>query len=147
MAVTKFTDLIIKSLTPRIAPMVWVTMFVSVIIGFCFATGFLVGAGQSVLFTSGVLIPRHAWGVLLFVSSVVCEVGFATKKLKIVSLGGFVNFVLWLFASISLAVSGFHFALLTAGIFHTIFNGYVYLASSLGVLERESIYHSALDKD
>ena len=140
MTMSKFTNLVIKGLTTRIAPMVYVMMFVSVIVGFCFGTGFLVHHGESIMYDSGVLISRTIWGYLLLATATVCEIGFFTKKTKLVSIGGFSGFLIWLLATIDLCLSGHPYALITFAMFHMVFHVYVYLAASLGVLERESIY-------
>lgn len=125
-----------KSLTTRIAPMVYVMMFVSVIIGFCFFTGLLVAGSESVLYSSGVLIDSKTWGLMLFTTASIAEIGFLKKNLLLVRVGGLSGFSLWLLASIDLALESHWYVLATVGLFHLVFHGYVYLASSMGVLER-----------
>lgn len=143
----KMTKMIVKSLTTKIAPMVYIMMFVSVFVGFCFATGFLVGGGESVMFRSGTLISTTLWGCLLLVTATAAEIGFFTKRYKLISFGGLGGFMVWLLAAIDLAISSHPYALVSFALFHMVFHGYVYLAASLGVLQRESIYRTSFDDD
>lgn len=132
-------DFLIRTLTPRIAPMVYIMMMVSVFIGFCFMTGLLMGGGESVLYNTDILFDRNLWGLLLFFSASTAEIGFYTKKKAWIMAGGMVGFLLWLFACIGLFMAAHWYALITFGLFHLLFHGYVYLASSLNVLERTHI--------
>lgn len=135
----RFKDFLVKSLTTRVSPMVYIMMLVSAFIGFCFFTGFFIAPGESILFTSGTLIPADVWGALLFICSITCEIGFLKRKWGMVSVGSFGAWMLWLFATISLLLGGHIYAFVALGLFHLSFQGYVYLASSLGVLERQSM--------
>jgi hypothetical protein len=132
-------ELVIRALTPRISPMVYVMEFISVIIGFCFFTHFLVGHGESVLFANGALIPIDIWGGLLFFVGVITETGLYKKVWPMVSFGGLGGFALWLLATIDLLMHGHFYAVLVLSGFHMVFQAYIYLASSLGVLERQAI--------
>ena len=127
--------------------MVYIMMFVSVLIGFFFCTGLLVGNGESILFTSGTLINTRLWGCLLLITASCAEVGFFFKNFRLISYGGLGGFMMWLMAAIDLAISGHAYALVTFALLHMLFHGYVYLSSSLGVLEREAIYRTLLDDD
>lgn len=132
-------NLIRKSLTPRIAPMVYIMMGVSAIIGFCFSTGFLVGVSESVLYTAGVLVNKELWGFILFITAMTAEVGFITGRDSLISLGGIAGFCAWLFACIALVLASHWYILLTVGLFHLLFHGYVVLATALGALRRQPI--------
>jgi len=120
--------------------MVYIMMFVSVFVGFCFCTGFLVSGGESIMFRSGTLISTTLWGMLLFCTATAAEIGFYWKRNSLIAFGGLGGFMLWLLAGIDLAMSGHPYALISFALFHMVFHGYVYLSASLGVLERESIY-------
>lgn len=132
-------DFIIRTLTPRIAPMVYIMMAVSAFIGLCFCTGLFVGHGESILYMTQILVDKTLWGLLLFVSGVVAEIGFFKKMPRLVKAGSMGGFLLWLFASIGLIIASHWYALITLGLFQLAFHGYVYLAESLGVLERSAI--------
>ena len=133
------STLIHKTLTPQIAPMVYIMMGVSVLIGFFFATGLFLGPGESVLYAVGVLFPKHLWGLVLFCTSVTAEIGFIFDNDALISFGGIAGFMAWLFACIALFMGGFWYVLITVGIFHLLFHGYVVLATSLGYLRRTPI--------
>lgn len=136
----KIRDLLIKSLTTRVAPMVYIMMFVSVVIGFCFMTNTFVDSGESVLFNAeSHIVPVDVWGAMLFCTASVCEFGLLFKKWELVGLGGMGGFALWLMASIDLFQNAHWYAFMVLGMFHLLFHGYVYLAASLGVLERQAI--------
>lgn len=135
----RVTQFLIKSLTTQIAPMVYVMMGVSVVIGFCFSTGALVDNGRSKLFAAGAFIPSTAWGCMLFLVAGISLIGMITKHPAPVKTGSLFGFMLWLLATINLAYTHNYYGFLILGLFHTIFQGYVYLSSSLGVLEREAL--------
>lgn len=128
-----------KSLNTRIAPMIYIMMGVSVIIGFCFGTGLLVGTSESVLYTTGVLVHKQAWGAVLFFTALTAEIGFFIGKDSLISIGGVSGFCAWLFACIALTLSAHWYILLTVGLFHLLFHGYIVLATALGVLRRQPI--------
>ena len=125
-----------KSLTGRISPMVYVMMFVSVIIGFFFATGFDMGLSESILYSTGVLIHRGWWGLALLITASIAEIGFFVKDRTLIGAGAIGGFSLWAFAAFSSLLAGHMFILLSPALFHLVFHGYVILASSLNVLER-----------
>ena len=131
-----FAKLIHKSLTTSIAPMIYIMMGVSVVIGFCFATGFLMGGAESVLWGTGVLVDKNLWGMVLFITATIAEVGFFTDNDSLISLGGIAGFCAWAFASITLFMAGHFYVLITVALFHLLFHGYVVLATSLGYLRR-----------
>ena len=60
--VNKVTDLVYKSLTTNIAPMVYIMMFVNILIGLFFATGWFMAGNESILYNTGVLVDRQIWG-------------------------------------------------------------------------------------
>lgn len=128
-----------KTLTPEIAPMVYIMMGVSVVIGFCFATGFWMGSAESILWGTGVLVDKQLWGMVLFATALTAEVGFITKSDTLISIGGVAGFCAWLFACINLLMAAHWYILVTVGLFHLLFHGYVVLASSLGYLRRAPI--------
>ena len=119
--------------------MVYVMMSVSVIIGFCFMTGLLVGASESVLYTTGVLVHKQTWGAVLFVTAMTAELGFIFEKDSMISIGGISGFMAWLFACIALVAQAHWYVLLTVGLLHLLFHGYVVLATALGALRRHPI--------
>lgn len=134
----RFVDFLIKTLTPRVAPMVYVMMGVSVFIGLCFYTGWLVENGESILFANGAVIPVKEWGGLLFLAAGLSEIGLIAKWWSLVTWGSLAAFALWLLATIDLAQGNHWYTFIVLGLFHMFFQGYVYLAASVGVLERGS---------
>ena len=128
------------TLDTEIAPMIYITMFVSVFIGFCFMTGIWVGGSESILYTTGVLVHKQSWGAFLFVTASAAELGFITKRKSLMILGGISGFMVWTFACISLIMNGYWYILITVGLFQMLFHGYVYLAASLDYIRRESKY-------
>lgn len=134
----RFIDL---TLDTRIAPMVYIIMGVSVIIGFCFATGFLMvpSGSESVLYDTGVLVHRQLWGAVLFCTATAAEFGFIFKKPALMKLGGIAGFMAWLFAAVALTLAGHYYILLTVAMLHLLFHGYVYLATSTGYIYRQRI--------
>lgn len=131
-------DLIHKSLTTKIAPIVYIMMGVSMFIGFCFMTDLLVGSSESILYDTGVLVHKQAWGALLFLTATCAEAGFFLKKHGLILLGGMSGFMAWAFASVALFMEQHWYILISVALFHLLFHGYVYLAQSLGVLERSA---------
>lgn len=119
--------------------MVFIMMFVSAIVGFCFAFGVGVGAEDSILYVAGVLVPKEAWGATLMLASSVALGGLTVRNDSMVSLGGIVGFMAWLFACIGLAAAGNWYVFVTVALFHLSFQGYVVLASSLGYIRRRPI--------
>lgn len=119
--------------------MIYIMMGVSVIIGFCFATGLLVGTSESVLYTTGVLVHKQMWGAVLFATALTAEVGFFLGRDSMISIGGISGFCAWLFACIALTMASHWYILLTVGLFHLLFHGYVVLSTALGVIRREPI--------
>jgi hypothetical protein len=126
-------------ITGEISPMVYVMMFISVLIGFFFLTGYVVNPADSFLYDLGVFIPRALWGGWLFTTALIAEYGFLRKNDSAVAFGGIGGFLAWMFACISLAMGGVWYIFLTVGLFHLIFHVYVVLASSLGLIRREAI--------
>lgn len=135
----RIAQLIHKTLTPRIAPMIYVMMGVSAFIGFAFATGLWVGPGESVLYSVGVLVNKQIWGAALLITASIAEVGFITDNDRLIQLGGLWGFMLWLFACIALFMAAQWYVLVAVGLFHLIFHGYVVLATSLGYIRRSPI--------
>lgn len=125
-------------LTPSIAPMIYVMMFVSVIIGLFFLTGVGIGIGESILYSTGVLLHTKVWGGILFCTAISAELGFIFKKRFLVLIGGMGGFIAWSFACLALILAGHWYVLLTVSLLHLLFHGYVYLATSLEVLERQT---------
>jgi hypothetical protein len=134
----RITAALRRFLTPRVSPMVYTMMAVSIFIGFCFSTGLLVQNGESLLFSNGAIIPIRQWGGLLFLATFVAEIGLAIKHWGLVSTGAFFAFGLWLLASIDLTMNHHWYALVILGVFHMVFQAYVYLGASIGILERTS---------
>lgn len=132
-------DFIYRTLTPRIAPMVYIMMGVSVFIGFCFMTNTLVAESESILYDTGVLVDKQIWGGILFGTATCAELGFFLKHKGLILLGGIAGFMAWLFASISLVMEDHWYILISVAMFHLLFHGYVYLAGSLDLLEREPV--------
>lgn len=120
--------------------MIYVMMGVSMVIGFFFATGLLVGEAESVLYTAGVLVHKQVWGAVLFATALTAEVGFITDRDSLISLGGIAGFMAWLFACIALATQAHWYIFITVGLFHLLFHGYVVLATALGYLRRQPLY-------
>lgn len=132
-------DFIYHTLTPRISPMVYIMMGVSVFIGFCFMTDILVAESESILYNAGVLVHKQVWGALLFCTATCAEIGFIIKEKAMIILGGIAGFMAWLFAAIALFMESHWYILISVALFHLFFHGYVYLATSLGLLEREPV--------
>lgn len=133
------TNFIYKTLTTRIAPMVYIMMFVNVLIGLFFFTGVFMGPGESILYSTGVLVDKNIWGGLLFLTSSICLFGMIRKNDNLMQFGGIAGFMLWLFATIALTLTGHWYILLTQALFHLLFHGYVYLATTTGVIYRATI--------
>lgn len=129
-------ELIRKSLTTRISPMVYIMMFVSVLVGFFFMTGIDMAVSESILWSTGVLLHKEIWGAVLFCTASVALIGMVKDSDWMIQLGGISGFMVWLFASISMFMAGHWYILLTFTIFHLLFHGYVYLSTTLGVLRR-----------
>lgn len=119
-------------------PMVYVMMFVSQFVGLTYMTGWLVGDTQSVLYDAGVLVDSNIWGGLLLVSATMAQIGFIFRRKWLISSGGMVGFMIWLFAVISLVATEHYYILITVGLLHTIFHAYVYLATACDTLFKES---------
>lgn len=134
----KLGNLIYKSLTTNISPMLYILMGVSVFIGFCFGTGVLVGGSESVLYTSGVLVHKQAWGYVLFCTSTLAEIGFVKDSDTLIKLGGITGFMAWLFACIALVLQSNFYVLITVGLLHLLFHGYIVLATSLDFIRRNN---------
>lgn len=116
--------------------MVYLLMFVSMFIGFVFATGVFMDSNESILFNTGVLLDRQLWGMVLFVTATIAEIGFFTRSKRLIQLGGLSGFMVWLFACLALTFAGHWYILVTVGLMHMLFHGYVYLATTTGVLFR-----------
>lgn len=129
-------DLIYKTLTPEISPMVYIMMGVSVFIGFCFFTGFLASGAESVLYDTGVLVHKKLWGLCLFTTATIAEFGMIFNHDSLITIGGITGFMAWCFAAISLAMASHWYILFSVAIFHLLFHGYVVLATSLGLIRR-----------
>lgn len=119
--------------------MIYVMMGVSVIIGFCFATGLGMGGSESILYDTGVLVSKEVWGLILFCTASCAEIGFMTSRKSLILLGGIAGFAAWLFACIALLLAAHWYIFLTVGLLHLLFHGYVYLATSLGYIERRTL--------
>jgi hypothetical protein len=132
-------EFFLKTLTPQISPMVYIMMFVSVFIGFCFGFNILVGGSESVLYDTGVLVHKQAWGGVLFVTASTALIGFLRNNDDLIRLGGMAGWMAWLFACISLFLESHWYILISVGIFHLLFHGYVVLATSLGFIRRAPI--------
>lgn len=130
-------EFIHKTLTPTIAPMIYVMMGASVFIGFAFATGFFMSGTESVLWNTGVLVHRELWGTILFFTATIAEVGFLTNNDGLISLGGVCGFMAWTFATISVALAGHWYILVSVCLLHLLFHGYVVLATALGYIRRQ----------
>lgn len=135
----RLIEFIRKTLTTKVPPMVYILLTVNVIIGFCFATGIFVSFNQSVLYASGVLVDRNLWGALLAISSTIGLLGLIGNHKSHAMFSGMVGFLLWLFAVISLAINNSWYIMITIGMLHLLFHGYVYLASALGTLRRKDL--------
>ena len=119
--------------------MVYIMMAVSMVIGFCFATGFVMSGAESVLYSTGVLFDKQLWGAILFCTSTIAEVGFFTDNDTLIAIGGIAGFCAWLFASVALVMGAHWYILVTVGLLHLLFHGYVVLATSLGYLRSHPI--------
>lgn len=131
--------LIYKSLTTKIAPMVYIMMSVSVIVGFFFMTGIDMSGAESILYGTGVLIHKAAWGAFLFCTASTALAGMIFNKQWMIQLGGISGFMAWAFACITLLFAGHWYILITFALFHLLFHGYVYLATVMGVLYRTTL--------
>lgn len=136
MGVLEFIE---KTLNTTIAPMVYIMMLVSVIIGFCFMTGIGLQSGmESILYDTGVLINKSLWGTVLFATASTAFVGMIIKNEGMMQFGGIAGFMAWAFAAISLALAAHWYILATVALFHLLFHGYVYLATTAGYIFRET---------
>jgi uncharacterized membrane protein len=129
-------ELVHKTLNSRIAPKIYIMMFVSVFIGFCFATGLGVAGTESILYSTGVLVNKQAWGLILFSTATIAEIGLLTNNETLINIGGISGFMAWLFACIALTMAGHWYILVSVALFHLLFHGYVVLATSLGYIYR-----------
>ena len=111
-----------------ITPMNYVMIVINIGIGLMFLTGIFVGDGESVLYSAGVLVERHLWGGLLLVSSSFSFYGMAADKTSFIRLSGLTGFLLWMFASLSLALDGYWYIFITVGMLHTLFHIHLYLS-------------------
>jgi hypothetical protein len=118
--------------------MVYIMMGVNVLIGLFFVTGFDMGSGDSILYSSGVLVDPVVWGVVLLVTSLIGLYGLAKGQAWATRTSGLGGSLLWLFASISLLQAAHWYILLTIGLFHLCFHIYILLATATGSLYRTS---------
>ena len=116
--------------------MVYIMMGVSMIIGFCFGTGIFVSGTESILYSTGVLIESRTWGWMLLFTATCAQIGFLRANKALTAFGGLGGFMLWTLATIDATMAGHVYIILTVTLFHALFHGYVYLASSLNVLRR-----------
>jgi len=119
--------------------MVYVMMTVSIIVGICISTGWLVNDNESLIMASGTYIGPIAWGILLIVFAGLSLIGMTTHRMRYVAVGAFACFMLWLMATLNLLTNNHYYAVIVWGLFHMLFQGYVYLTASLGILERASL--------
>lgn len=119
--------------------MIYIMMGVSVFIGFCFGFNILVANSESILYSAGVLVHKQIWGLVLLCTSTLAEIGFITDNDSLIKLGGTSGFMAWLFACIALGLQGNWYVLVSVGLFHLLFHGYVVLATSLGYIRRQPI--------
>ena len=131
-----FAIIIHKILNVRISPVIYMMVLASVIIGFFFATGFLVGNTESVLYSSGVLLNKQIWGGILLISSILSLYGLRSRRKEIMTTASSVSAMLWMFACISLLIQAHFYVLFGVYLVHLLCHIYIYLASSLGYLER-----------
>ena len=119
--------------------MVYLMMSMSLVIGFFFATGTIVGMSESVLYTAGVLVERSLWGLILMITSAIAIYGFLVGNDSLISLGGIAGFTAWVFASIALAMTAHWYVFITIGLLHMLFHVYVVLASATNALRRPRV--------
>lgn len=129
---------IYNSLNARINPVLYIVVGVGIFIGLSFAQPILVNVDASILYQSGVLIDREVWGMLLAITASTTMAGLITKKNQILAAGSFASFILWAMAGIELALNGFWYVMVTVALLHLLTNGYIYLATSLGILKRNT---------
>lgn len=127
------------SLTGRIAPMVWITVCLSLFIGLTFGLSLDIVQDSVLHNTVYVGLDKNIWGWLIFGAAGGILTGMFTKKPAIISLGSVWGFMLWLYALILLGIGGHFYVMVTVGLYNTLFMGYMFLANSLGALERESL--------
>jgi hypothetical protein len=128
--------LIYNILTWNTSPMVYFLVFVSQFIGLCFGFHLLVGDTESILYRTGTLVDRELWGVLLLVVASALQLGLITNNKWLTTFGGMGGFLLWLSACIDLVLNEHWYVFVTVALMHTLFHTYVYLAASLGYLEK-----------
>lgn len=131
-------SLIWKSLTTKIAPLVYVFMVVSMFRGMGFILPGL-DPSESVLYASGTIIDPAIWGWGLTIAAGLGLLGLIKKWREVILVGTFGAFVFWTFAAIALAMEGNWYVMLSVALFHMLYHGYVYLTTSLGLIERQSI--------
>jgi hypothetical protein len=134
-----FVTALQKSLTTRIAPMVYVLMAINILIGIFFATGIVVGGTESVLYNTGVLVNRAAWGAMLLTTSGIGMYGLIKGQEWAMSLSGIAGAMLWLFAAISVALAAHWYIFITITTLHFLFHVYVYLGTTTGTIFRTTV--------
>lgn len=130
-------NLINKSLNTTIAPMVYIMMFMSLIIGLNFAYG---SVEDSILYhTVFVGVAKSTWGIILTVAATLCLSGFVSSNKSLISVGSAAGFATWIYATVLLVMAGHYYIAITVGAFHALFMGYVFLATSMGYLWRQPL--------
>lgn len=121
--------------------MVIIMMAVSTIWGFTFV--FLTSqpdVQNSLLFKYGLsVLDLNVWGIALLAGGLMSLVGFIAGWDEITKIGAFLGFMAWAFACFTYIQHHFWFALAVTGLFHLLFQGYVYLATALGFLRRRPV--------
>lgn len=135
----KIADLLRKSLTGRVSPMVYIMLALeSIVRGICFLFGWLVSPQDSIIYASGTIIDTHLWGAWIAFTGAIAFYGLWNNNNEMAKLGGFTGFLGWTFATIGLITAGKWFAVIVIGLFEILFMCYIYLASSLGVINRHA---------
>lgn len=128
---SKIHSFLLWTLRSRVSPLVYLTAFNSLVIGFIFA--FFTSANQVTesAFYRDSPVSVRVWGAGLLVASVVLLVGALKNNITTFKYGAMVNFMCWLFACFVYGNHGHWYLLVTFGAYNALSQGYLYLISSI----------------
>jgi hypothetical protein len=127
-------------LTGEVSPIIWMLITASLLIGLFFLTGLIVDPTQSVLYATNILVNKQLWGAGLLVGSTIGLWGCWKKNTKAMRACGAINFLLWLFACIGMAVAGHYYLFIAVYGIHLVFHLLLYLGAVTAQIFREPIY-------
>lgn len=127
-----------RALTATVPPIYFVILFVDLMIGGMFVTGWMMGTTESILYTSGVLIDRQLWGGLLVVAASLTIYGLIIRSSRAVRIGSLAATLLWFFAGASLILTSHIYVFIAVVTVQGAFHTFLYLLASVGGLFRRS---------